>query len=58
MLAMKPETRLILSAILIVGSAGYGVLLHEAPKLAEAVALGYIAALLTIITAINLWKRS
>lgn len=55
---MKPDTRLILSAILIVGSACYGVLLHEAPKLAEALALGYIAALLTIITAINLWKRS
>lgn len=54
---MKPDTRLILSAFVIVGSALYGMLLLEAPKFAEAIALGYIALLLTILTTLNLWKR-
>lgn len=41
---------------IVVGSALYGILVVEAPKFAEAIALGYIAVLLTILTAINLWK--
>lgn len=53
---MRPNTRLILSMIVIVGSALYGVLLLETPNFAEAIALGYIAVLLTILTVINLWR--
>lgn len=53
---MGPNTRLNLSVVVILGSAIYGLLVIEAPSLAEAVALGYIAALLTVLTALNLWK--
>lgn len=53
---MTANTRLVLSVIVIVGSAIYGLLIAEAPKFAEAIALGYIAVLLTVLTAMNLWK--
>lgn len=58
MLAMKPDTRLILSAVVIIGSAIYGTLLVESPKFAESIALGYIAVLLTILTITQLWRSS
>lgn len=55
---MKPDTRLILSAVVIIGSAIYGTLLVESPKFAESIALGYIAVLLTILTITQLWRSS
>lgn len=58
MVIVKPDTRLILSVVMIIGSALYGMLLLEAPKFAEAIAVGYIAVLLTILTITNLWRRS
>lgn len=54
---MKANTRLSLIAFLIVGSALYAFLIAKDPKFAEAIALGYIAMLLTVLTIINVWKR-
>lgn len=53
---MKANTRLTLSVVIIVGSALYGFLIIEAQQFAEAIALGYISVLLTVLVAINLWK--
>lgn len=54
---MGASTRLNLCIVVIVGSAIYALLVAQAPDFAEAVALGYIAVLLTILVAINLWKK-
>lgn len=54
---MKPETRLILVAVIIIGSSLYALLVVRDPSLASAVATGYVAIFLTIFTLINLWKR-
>ena len=54
---MRPDTRLILCVIVIVGSAFYATLIIQAPSFAQAIVLGYIALLLTILTATTLWKR-
>lgn len=54
---MKPRLRLALCAVMILISAGYAALVSEDRGLAEAVALGYIAVLLTIFTVVNLWKK-
>jgi hypothetical protein len=53
---MKANTRLVLSVVIIVGSAGYGFLVLTAPSFAEAIALGYISVLLTAMFTINFWK--
>lgn len=55
---MGPSTRLALCVVMIIGSALYGLLINYDPNIAEAVALGYVALLLTIFTVVNLWKSS
>jgi glucose uptake protein GlcU len=46
-----------LAASTIVISAAYGVLVIEKPDTASALMLGYVALLLTIIVACNVWKK-
>jgi len=53
---MAPNTRLRLSAVMIVLSAFYAVLITQDRQLAEAVALGYIGLLLTVFFLTNIWK--
>lgn len=53
---MKANTRLTISVLIIIGSAIYGILVVEAHQFAEAIALGYISVLLTILVTLNLWK--
>lgn len=53
---MKPNLRLGLVALIIVGSALYGLLVVQSPTLASAVSSGYVAVVLTIFTLVNLWK--
>lgn len=55
---MLPRTRLYLCGFLIVVSAVYAVLVAEDPDVAEAVALGYIALVLTLFFLITVWKRA
>jgi len=55
---MTPNTRLAWCGILIFGSAIYAVLIAYNPRLAADVMLGYIGIVLTILTVINVWKRS
>jgi ABC-type uncharacterized transport system permease subunit len=54
---MRPYTRLALAAVLIVISAAYAVLVKKDPSIASAIAVGYVAVLVTIITAIQIWRR-
>lgn len=54
---MRPRTRLALSLAMIIASATYGLLIVEDPNIAEAVAMGYVAVLLTVFFAVNLWKK-
>lgn len=54
---MKASVRLAMCLVMIIGSATYGLLINYDPAIAEAVALGYVALLLTIFFAINHWKR-
>lgn len=58
MLQMFPRTRLMLCAGMIVLSAAYAVLISVNPRVASAIALGYIAILLTAFIAVNFWRRS
>lgn len=55
---MKPKTRLILCLVVIVGSALYGVLVSRDPDVASAVMLGYVGVMLTIVVAIEVWKKA
>lgn len=54
---MNPNLRLVLCAVMILGSALYGVLIASNPRVASAIMLGYIALLLTIFVVVNVWKR-
>jgi hypothetical protein len=54
---MGSNCRLALCGIIIVGSALYSVLVVEDPRLAETLAIGYIAILLTVFTVVNIWKK-
>lgn len=54
---MRPNARLLWCAIIILGSACYAVLCERDSGLAAAVALGYVAVLLTIFIVINVWKK-
>lgn len=54
---MKAKTRLILCFVVIVGSALYGVLVGKDPDVASALMLGYVGVLLTIVVAIEVWKK-
>lgn len=57
MVKMNPRVRLAFCAAIILGSAGYAVLIANDPNVASAVAIGYVAVLLTIFTVVNVWKR-
>lgn len=57
MLPMLPKTRLILCGMMIVVSAIYGILVASNPRVASAIMLGYIALLLTIFVAVEVWKK-
>jgi hypothetical protein len=54
---MSANTRLWLVAAVIVISAGYAVLVKRDPGVAAAVAIVYIALLLTVFVLLNVWKK-
>lgn len=54
---MLPNTRLILCAVIIVGSLLYGVLVAQEPNTASALMLGYVGILLTLFVATQVWKK-
>jgi len=54
---MGPNTRLRLSMLMIIFSAIYAVLIAKDRDLAEVVAVGYIALLLTVFVTVNIWKK-
>jgi ABC-type uncharacterized transport system permease subunit len=54
---MAPKTRLFWSTVIIVGSVAYGTLVAVNPRVASAIMLGYIAALLTIFIVVDVWKK-
>lgn len=54
---MGPSARLRWSIFMIAFSAIYAVLIVKDPDLASAVAVGYIALLLTVFTIVNIWKK-
>lgn len=54
---MRPNARLYLSAALIVLSATYAVMVAQNPQVASAVSSGYVAILLSVIVAVNAWKK-
>lgn len=57
MLKMRPNARLLLCAVVIVGSALYAVLVVRDPQIASAISSGYVAVLLTTFFVINVWKK-
>lgn len=54
---MRPNLRLGLCIVMIVGSAFYALLVTQNPSVASAVALGYVALLLTVFVLVNVWKK-
>lgn len=54
---MTPANRLWALAVLIILSAAYALLVKKDPALAQVVALGYIAVMLTILIITTCWKR-
>lgn len=54
---LRANLRLFLCAFLIVGSALYGVLIAENPRIAADVMLGYIALVLTVLAVTEIWKK-
>lgn len=55
---MAANVRLLWCAVMIVGSAVYGLLVVANPDLAAVVAFGYVPVLLTIFVTVNVWKKS
>lgn len=55
---MTPRLRLYICAAMILLSALYAVLVAKNLEIAKAVALGYIAIMLTLLVMVNLWKRA
>jgi tryptophan-rich sensory protein len=55
---MSPRLRLWLCVGVIILSAIYAVLVTKDRRLAEAVALGYICIVLTVLLVVNLWKHT
>ena len=53
---MNPTIRLRFIAGLILLSAVYALIISESPEVASAVALGYVAIVLTILVALR-WKK-
>lgn len=54
---MRPKARLKLAAGIIVVSLLYGYLVAEDASVASAIAVGYVALLLTVLVVINIWKK-
>lgn len=54
---MTPKTRLKLIVGLLALSSIYALLVGWNPELARAVAVGYIALMLTVLVLIQLWKK-
>jgi hypothetical protein len=54
---MRANTRLALCGVVIIVSALYALLVTKDKQLAETVALGYIAVLLTLMFIVTVWKR-
>lgn len=54
---MGPHTRLKLSAVMILLSALFAVLVARDPQTASAISTGYVAVLLTAFVLANTWKR-
>lgn len=54
---MGPNTRLRWTGGMILVSAGYAVLVAKDPEVAQAIALGYVALLLTIFVLVGTWKK-
>lgn len=54
---MLPKTRLYLCGFLLVISALYASLIAVNTAVATAVALGYVAVVVTIMLALNVWRR-
>lgn len=55
---MQPSTRLILCAVIVVGSGLYALLVSKDPDVASALMLGYVGVLLTIFVATEVWKKN
>lgn len=55
---MKPETRLALCIVIVLGSSAYAVLVAYDTSVASAVALGYVGLLLTVFVAIYIGKKN
>lgn len=54
---MSSHTRLKLSAVMIVLSALFAVLVASDPQTASAISTGYVAVLLTAFVLVELWKK-
>lgn len=54
---MTPNIRLMLLAGMLVLSAAYAVLVEKDPSVASALALGYVAFILSVFLIISCWKK-
>jgi hypothetical protein len=55
---MSPSLRLFVCGAVILLSAIYAVLVSRDPAFASAIAVGYVAVVVTAILVINLWKKT
>lgn len=55
---MRANTRLALCAAVILVSALYAVLVEKDQQLAETLAIGYVAVLMTALVLVNFWKKT
>lgn len=55
---MSPSLRLLVCGALILLSAVYAVLVARDPTFASAIAVGYVAVVVTAILVVNLWKKT
>jgi len=56
-MTMTPRLRLALCIAVILMSATYALLVKQDPNTASAIAVGYVAFLVTVITALQIWRR-
>lgn len=54
---MRPNARLIWCAVMILASVAYAALVSSDASIASAIAVGYVALLLTIFVLTNVWKK-
>jgi len=55
---MSPSLRLVVCGAIILFSAIYAVLVSRDPAFAAAIAVGYVAVVVTAILVINVWKKT